>query len=324
MIPSFVRGSIAPVFTAFNADGTLDDNGQREFLDFLVANGGISAYFVRCGMGQMFTFSYDDVRQITKNVCAHMAGKGPVLIGASGEWDRNRDRLPDPELFLRQGIELGRYAEECGADGVVYTIPEGIRPKEGQTPADVVLNYFEALCDALRGPIFIYQSPGTLPEYCVTVDVVQKLADMPKLKGMKASTNDAYYVFDISYALRDNDDYAFISGSEMAFLTGLITGSKAVIGQGATLNPKVLNAIQDRYLAGDLEGAIEAQRVTNLLVAKCPNATEFFKRYAAEKGHKLEAYSRGTGQTAYGQPATLSQEQYEAYKRIFEAETAKF
>jgi 4-hydroxy-tetrahydrodipicolinate synthase len=324
MIPPFIRGSIAPVFTAFNADGSLDDDGQRRFLDFLLDNGGISAYFLRCGMGQMFTFSYDDVRQIAQTACTHLAGKAPALIGTSGEWDRNREKLPDPDAFLKQGIELGRYAEDCGADGVVYTMPEAIPPRDGETPADVIFRYFEALCEALRGPIFIYQSPGTLEEYCVTIDLVRKLADLPKLKGMKASTNDAHYIFNISWALRDKDDYAFISGAETAFLSGLISGSKAVIGQGATLNPKILNAIQDRYEAGDLEGAIEAQRVTNLLVEECTNATEFFKRYATEKGYEVQPHSRGVGTTAYGQKPPLSQEEYDAYKKLYEAETAKF
>ena len=287
MIPDFVRGCIAPVFTAFNADGSLDDDGQRNLLDFLLGRGGVSAYFVRCGMGQMFTFSSSDVRQIAKTACEHMAGKAPVLIGAAGEWDRSRDRLPDPAAYLGQCIELGKYAEDLGADGVVYTIPEAIAPKEGQSPADVVLDFFEALSEALRGPIFIYQSPGTLEEYCVSIDTVRKLADMPKVKGMKASTTNAHYIFNTTWALRDKEDFGFISGAESAFLTGLVTGSKAVIGQGATINPKILNAIQDRYEAGDLVGAIEAQRATNLLCEESVNPVEFFKRYATDNGYAV-------------------------------------
>ena len=324
MIPQYVRGSIAPVFTAFNADGSLDDDGQRNLLDFLLDRGGVSAFFLRCGMGQMYTFTCDDVRQIAATACTHMAGKAPVLVGSAGEWDRSRDKLPDPAVYLKQGIELGKFAEDQGADAVVYTIPEAIAPTDGQTPADVVLTYFEALNEALRGPIFIYQSPGTLNEYCVSIDTVRKLADMPKVKGMKASTTNAHYIFNTTWALQDKDDFAFISGAESAFLTGLVTGSKAVIGQGATINPKILNAIQDRYEAGDLAGAIEAQRATNLLCEECGNPVEFFKRYAVENGYTVQPYRRGTGTDAYGiGDVTLSQEEYDTFKALLEAENAK-
>jgi len=127
MIPKFVRGSIAPVFTAFHEDGRLDDDGQRSILSWLAGTKAVSAFFVRSGMGQMFSFSYEDVRQIAKTVCEHRAGNVPILVGATGIWDRNRDQYPDPEVFMRQAVELSKYAEDMGASGVVHTIPEAVQ-----------------------------------------------------------------------------------------------------------------------------------------------------------------------------------------------------
>ena len=57
MIPQYVRGSIAPVFTAFHEDGRLDDDGQCSILRWLAETKAVSAFFVRSGMGQMFSFS---------------------------------------------------------------------------------------------------------------------------------------------------------------------------------------------------------------------------------------------------------------------------
>jgi len=323
MVPDFVRGCIAPVFTACHEDGRLDDEGQRALLDFLVETKSVSAYFVRCGMGQMFSFDYDDVRQIARTSCTHLAGRGAVLVGTTGIWDRNRDQRPDPEVFVRQAVELSRYAEEVGAAGVVHTLPEAIAPRDGQSCHDVVLDYFEKICEAVQGPVFIYQSPGTDERYCVTIDLVRKLADMPKVMGMKLSSNDARNIFDISYAVRDKD-FGFISGAETAFLAGLMSGSRAVIGQGATVNPQILCAIQTRYEAGDLEGAMEAQCSTNMLVERSKNAIEFFKRYLAEKGYKIQPYDRGAGNPYQKQREALTSEDYEAFKGILEAELAKY
>lgn len=324
MIPQFVHGSIAPVFTAFHEDGRLDDDGQRAMLDYLANTKAISAFFVRSGMGQMFTFSYDEVRQIAKTACEHRAGNVPVLIGATGVWDRNRDKLPDPDLFTRQAVELSKYAQDVGATGVVHTIPEALAPKQGQTIADVILRYFEAVDAAVTIPVFIYQSPGTEDRYCLSVDLARKLADMPNIKGMKASTNDAQYIFDITYAVRDKD-FGFISGAETAFLAGLVSGARAVIGQGATVNPQILNAIQDRYERGDIQGACDAQYSANLLVRRSRNTTEFFKRYLSEKGYKIKPHGRSMAGSPYFTDARrLSSEEYASYKRLLESELAKY
>ena len=322
MIPKFVRGSIAPVFTAFHEDGRLDDDGQRSILSWLAGTKAVSAFFVRSGMGQMFSFSCEDVRQITKCACEHRVGNVPILMCTTGVWDRNREKYPDPRVFMRQAVELSKYAEDMGASGVVHTIPEAIQPEPGQTTDDVTVKYFETICDAVKIPVFIYQSPGTDERYILSTDLARRLADMPNVTGMKASTNDAEYIFNISFAVRDKD-FAFISGAETAFLAGLISGSRAVIGQGATVNPQILNAIQTRYEKGDIEGACEAQWSTNLLVKRSRNTTEFFKRYITEKGYKIQPYARSTGSPYSTTAPSLSQEDYDAFKQLLESELEK-
>lgn len=324
MIPPFVRGSIAPVFTAFNQDGTLDDAGQREFMDFLVERGGIGAYFVRSGMGQMYTFSFDDVKQLAQNVCPHMQGKGPVLVGVSGEWDRDRTRRPDRNTFISQCKELTLIAADAGASGVVYTMPEALVPEPGQTHAELVIDFFRMMSELSPVPVFVYQSPGTEPEYMATVEVAAAIADLPNVVAMKASTSDAMLILDTCWAVRGKD-FAFISGNETAFLAGLVAGSAAVIGQGATVNPKILNAIQDRYDAGDLNGALDAQRSTNILVQRARNAQEFMKRYAVEHGYQVQPYGRVISDDGYKTRfEPLSEDEYNTFKRLVESESEKY
>lgn len=324
MIPAFVRGTIAPVFTAFHEDGHLDDEGQRSILRYLDDGKEVSACFVRSGMGQMFTFSYEEVKQIAKVSCELLAGRTPVLVGTTGIWDRNRDKRPDPKVFVQQAVELSKFAEQVGASGVVHTIPEAILPGPGETIADVILRYFERVCDAVTIPVFIYQSPGTDEKYCLSPELASQVADMPKIKGMKASTANAEYIFDITYAVAGKD-FGFISGNECGFLAGLVSGSRAVIGQGATVNPRILNEIQNRYEKGDIKGAIEAQHSTNILVQRSRNTTEFFKRYITEKGYPIKPFARQAGPNLYAidQPS-LPQAEYDAYKQLLESELAKF
>jgi len=324
MIPEFVRGSLAPMFTAFKEDLTIDEAGQRRFLDFLIERGWVSAFFLLSGMGQMYAYSYEEVRQIARLGCAHLRGRAPVLIGCAGIWDRNRDRRPDRGLYTRQSIELGRYAQDQGADGVVFTIPEGIAPEAGESHAGVILRFFEAVTAALAPPVLLYQPPGTDPDYCVSPALMRELAALPGIRGIKLSTTDAEYLCDIGAALAGTET-AFICGCETVFYAALPAGARAVIGQGATLNPRILNAVQDRFEAGDWPGAMEAQRAANRLCRMTKNPVEFMKRYATDHGHAVPLHARTLENNPYVKNAApLTPEEYAQSKQVFEAECAHY
>jgi dihydrodipicolinate synthase/N-acetylneuraminate lyase len=205
---------------------------------------------------------------------------------------------------------LSQYAEKAGAQGVVHTLPEAILPQGNETYADVILRYFETINNAVNCPIFIYQPPGTAAEYILRSPLIEKLADLPNVKGMKASTPDAMYILDV--------------GHEGAFYAGLHSGAKAVIGQGSTLNPQILLAVQERFEAGDMDGAFEAQYSVNYLCQNVGNPVEFYKRYACSKGFEVKTNER-VMKNLYGTPRpALSKEEFEKSARTLEAELAKY
>lgn len=326
MIPAYVRGAISNVFSAWHSDGRFDEDGQRNLIDYLYEHNpdSISAYFVRSGMGQMYAYEYDDVKAMATLACSHLSGKGPVLVGTAGIWDKNYDKRPDPDVFLRQAVELSQFAEAQGAAGVVHTMPEAVLPARSESHADVILRYFETIGGAVSIPVLLYQPPGTQAEYCVTMELAERLAEIPNIAAMKVSTTDAHYIFNLCYAMVPRN-FGFIAGSECAFLTALYAGALACIGQGCTLNPVTIKAIQDRFDADDRQGAIEAQRSTNMLVEKGVATVEWFKRYISEKGYAVQPYARSMGANPYVKnPTPLTDEQYQAFKRIYEAELAKY
>ena len=126
-----------------------------------------------------------------------------------------------------------------------------------------------------------------------------KLADIDNLCGAKVSTPDAEIIFNLSHATRDKS-FNYIVGCETAFYAGLYAGAKAVIGQGTSVNPKVINAVQAAYDRGDQEAALAAQEDTNALVYGCGNPVDFYKRYATEQGFAVKPYFRSMNPNPYG------------------------
>lgn len=323
-VPAFVRGAIAPTFTVFTQDGAIDECGQRNFLDFLLQSGAITTYFVRSGMGLMYTYSMDDTRQMARIACGHLKGKAAVLVGASGIWDRNPDKLPDQDTYIREGIELGNYALEQGADGVVYTVPEGLKPLDGETIEDLLKRYFSTICAAVPGPVFIYQPPGTRKDYELSPEMLGWMADIDNLLGAKVSTADAFYVYELLRGVRGKK-FGFIAGNETAFYAALSAGARACIGQGTTVNPQMFRHMVDACDRGDWQGVMDGQDGVNTLLKHSPNPVDFMKMYATEQGFDTPLFDRSQKSNPYmSDRVQITREEYDRFKPIFEREIAKF
>jgi 4-hydroxy-tetrahydrodipicolinate synthase len=323
-VPEYVSGSIAPTFTVFQQDGGIDEQGQRNFLDFLLQSDAIRCFFVRSGMGLMYTYSMDDTKQMARLACGHINKRSAVIVGCSGIWDRNYDSLPDPDLYRTQGIELGKYAFDNGADGVVYTVPEGLLPQNGESINDLLLRYFTAVCAEVPGPVFIYQPPGTKAEYMMKPELLGQLADIDNLVGTKVSTPEAHYMYELIRAVRGKD-FAYIVGHEMAFYAGLVIGVRACIGQGTTVNPQIFRAMLAAYDRNDWDGVLRAQDSINTMCLVSPNPVDFMKKYATEKGFPTPMFDRSQKSNPYASDRTsITQEEYDRFKPIYEAELAKF
>ncbi len=323
-VPSFVRGNIAPVFSVFNDDLKLDEKGQRNMFDFLYQTKAISAYFVRSGLGQMYSYNFDDVLQMASIACDHLKGRAPVIVGCNGIWDHNLAKLPEPALFMKQAIELSCFAEKVGAAGIVHTIPDMLKPKVAQSIGEVIIDYFETIAREVTLPIFIYQPPIINPEYRVTPAIFAELAAMPKIVAAKVSTNDAEYILSLIRATRAKE-FAYIAGSETSYYAALYAGARAVVGQGCSVNPQILKVMLDRFENGNQKGTLEAQVSVNILCEKCRNPVDFLKQYAKEKGFVMgRAYRQAKDNLYIKYPEPLSTREYKEYKNLFERELKKY
>jgi len=323
-IPEYVYGNIAPVYTVFKEDESLDLEGQRNLFDFMLQTGDIAAFFVRSGMGQMYDYGFDDVKAMAKTACEHLAGKVPVLMNCSGIWNGNRDspKRPDPEAYTRQAVELSRYAEGLGADGLVHVVPEALLSPGTEKDRDpVYLLYYETVCDSVEIPVFVYHPPVPHP---ISPELFAKLADIPNLVGVKISTTDGCYMFNCMRAVRGKE-FHVVTGSELLYYATLPVGSRAVIGQGCNLYPKILSAMLHRYEGGDWDGVMEAQDSANLLVEKCPYSAGVMKRLATENGFPMGLTARNMGKTVYGKGGVpFDDRAYRDFKNLLQAELSKF
>jgi len=302
VVPKFLKGVIAPMFTPCKPDGSLDPWGAAEFANFLCGRDGISSVFPRSGLGRMYTFTKEEVKLIIDAVIDAVAGDAGVIPGTAGIWDKNPRKKPDPQRYTAETTELSLYAQEKGADGVVIVMPEALPEKPKATLYDRICAYYQEVSSAINIPIVIYHPPGVAAPYRITPELFQSLLEIKGVTGMKYSMPDMYQFGLI--ALLAPKRFALIAGHEGAFLSALALGAVGVIGQGCCVCPEILRAVYDHFRRGDWRRARKAQRAVNKLLEESAgiDIAVFGKQYANEKGYDVPLSLRKTEQ-----PVTVTQ-----------------
>ena len=262
--PAYLHGVVVPMYTPATVDGELDEGGIRAYTDWLIETGAISALFPRSGLGQMYEFRVDQVRQIIDIVADHAAGRLPVTPGCAGEYHAEREGVEDPDLHIRQTIELVNHADQRGCTAAFLPTPYGLTRRPGIEQGrdsternDIVVDFYETISRETSLPVVVYQPPTGRRSYRLPGEAVARLVEIPRIVGMKYTTDRMSVFNDIALAV-DGRDFAVLAGNEAAFMQAFTLGACGVIGQGCTNSPEVLRAVYERMMSSDLDGAYRA------------------------------------------------------------------
>ena len=129
--------------TPFTETGALDLEAQRAVVRFALSCGVHGLVCFGLG-GEVNKLTPDERRQLTDVILAEVDDRVPVLVGCGAE-------------AVHTAVELARYAERAGADGVV--IPAPVTANVGP---DELEDYFVAIAGSVELPVVIQDAPGYL------------------------------------------------------------------------------------------------------------------------------------------------------------------
>ncbi len=160
---------ISAIGTPLNDDGTLHRSGLRAHLDDQW-QAGIDGVLVAGTMGQMQLLSDQAYAQLVEAAAEFSAGRGEVMIGVGDtSLHRTLDRI---ELVNRYPVDAA----------VVLT------PYYAQFTQEELVDYYTALADVSRHPLYLYNLPPRTVSQ-LEVDTVEKVADHPNIAGIKCSVD---------------------------------------------------------------------------------------------------------------------------------------
>lgn len=167
--PKFT-GVYAALVTPMKGDQEVDYDALHAFADYLICE-GVHGLIPLGSTGEYYALSDQERQQVLEVTLDAVGGRVPVLAGTNGG-------------STRQVVAYSREAEKAGADGVLLAPPYYSLPT-----LDELFEHFQAVNDAIRIPIMLYNYPGRTG-VDMTCDFVERLTTLENIRYIKESTGD--------------------------------------------------------------------------------------------------------------------------------------
>ena len=230
------KGSITALVTPFQ-DGRFDEARFRALADWQIVNG--THGLVPAGTtGESPTLSHEEHRAVIAACVREAKGRVPVIAGAGSN-------------NTQEAIELARFAEDAGADGLLVVTPYYNKPSQ-----EGLFRHFKAVNDAVGIPIIIYNIP---PRSVVdmSIDTMKRLYELKNIVGVKDATGNIARTALQRQAL--GPDFIQLSGEDMTALAVMAHGGRGCISVTSNVAPKFCSQMQETCLSGDFAAALKLQ-----------------------------------------------------------------
>lgn len=152
-----LQGSWVAMPTPFTEDDKIDFQGYATLIDRQIKY-GTSQLFILGSAGETTLLTLEEKKAIIHEVIAIAKGRIPVFFSAAA-------------LTTDASVELARYIEKEGADGVIFTVPPYVLINQ-----HAVHTHFDTCMSSIDIPCGIYNNPSRLGVQ-VMPETIKKLSD---------------------------------------------------------------------------------------------------------------------------------------------------
>jgi len=238
MLKSPPSGIIPAMVTPFTKNLEVNEPALRRLVNHCI-EGGVHGVFAVGSQGEFWALTPDEKRRIWEVVVEETRGRVPVYGGTVG-------------VTTRETIALTRLAKDAGVDAVSILTPYFISPTD-----DELFAHYKAVAEAVDIPIILYTNPARTGVK-ISVGLLARLAKVPGIVGIKDSSGDLELTAE--YIRVAPPEFSVLMGRDTLIYAGLLYGTRGGIAATGNVKPALVAEIYDRFVAGDLKGALAAQR----------------------------------------------------------------
>lgn len=239
MDTSSIKGIIVPIVTPVDEENHINEEAMARVVNYII-DGGVHGILAFGSNGEFFAIDADEQRKALACIVKTANKRVPVYMGIAG-------------ITTKECVETAKMAKEENADGISILPPMFISPSEEELYAHIV-TIAETVPDL---PVLLYNNPGKVG-YGLSVNLVNRLADVPNIVGIKDTSGNMTLTAEFIRTTRDKG-FKVMAGKDTMILGSLAYGAVGAIASTANIVPELVVEIYDKYMAGDIEGACEAQ-----------------------------------------------------------------
>ena len=244
MNTEFIKGVIVPIITAIDEDEKIDEAKMRAQVDYVI-DGGLQGILAFGSNGEFYQIEEDEMERGFQIIVDQAAGRVPVYFGIGA-------------INTKKCVRLAKMAVKNGAKGVSILQPMFLKPNFNE-----LFLHFKTIAEAVpETPVLLYNNPGRVG-YTLGADLVEKLAhEVDNIVGMKDTSGD---ITQTEEFIRRNRDVGFkvFGGKDTLLYASLCIGAVGGVCTAGNFMPELIVDIYNKYVAGDIKGALEAQYKLN-------------------------------------------------------------
>ena len=221
----------------FNEDQSVNYNKLEELIDFQI-NGGTDCIVICGTTGEASTLTDEEQVECIRVAVEKTAGRVPVIAG-TGSND------------TAHGIMLSKEAQAVGADGLLV-----VTPYYNKTTQKGLVQHFTEFASAVDIPIMMYNVPSRTGLNILPATAAE-LSKIDNIVAIKEASGNIGQIMDLVARCEGRID--LYSGNDDQILPLLSLGGKGVVSVVANILPRETHDIVAKYMAGDLQGALDLQ-----------------------------------------------------------------
>ncbi|MBN1872548.1 MAG: 4-hydroxy-tetrahydrodipicolinate synthase [Candidatus Omnitrophica bacterium] len=225
------KGSFVALVTPHRSDGSIDEKGFRELIEFQIQRG--THGIVPCGCtGEAATMTHDEQKRMIKIAVETVNKRVPVIAGAGSN-------------NTVEAIDLTKFAKKSGADGALSITPYYNKPTpEGQ------YRHYASIAKAVDIPIMLYNVPSRTG-ISISPETVARLSEIDNIVAIKEASGSLDQVNQIISLC----DIVVLSGDDSLTLPMMACGAKGVVSVAANIVPSDMANLVNYALNENFEEA---------------------------------------------------------------------
>ena len=238
MDTNFIHGVITPIITPTTSEDRVNETCLGEIVEHVIA-GGVHGILVLGSNGEFYGLEREEQERAAVITIEKAAQRVPVYLGIA-------------DITTRECVRWAKQAEKMGAKAISILHPMFLSPSDEE-----LYQHFKDVAEATPLPVLLYNNPDRM--CCgLSANLVERLADIPNIVGIKESSGDMTLTAELIRRTRDKD-FKVIAGRDILILSSLVYGAVGAVASSSNIVPKLVVEIYNKFKAGDLHGALEAQ-----------------------------------------------------------------